>query len=561
MRAGVVPWPPEVAADYRERGYWRGRALGTLPRVWAERFGGRVALVDGQVVLSYDELAVRVHAAARRLLGAGLRDGDNILVQLPNCHQFVVLVLACARIGVAPVLMLPAHRERDLVEAGRHTDAVALATAAAAKDFDLAAQARRVAARVPGIARLLVSEGRADAAELDLDALLWPGDGATPDPASGPDPADAALFLLSGGTTGTPKLIARTHNDYEYNFRRSAEVCRFDEDTVYLAALPAAHNFVLGSPGILGTLSVGGRVVLVRSPAPSTVLAAIERYRVTHTASVPTVLRRWVAHVCEHGGAAERSPDTSSLRFVQVGGERLEPELAVRAAELLRCGVQQVFGMAEGLLNYTRPDDPERIVLTTQGRPMSPGDEIKVVDEDGQPLAAGSPGELLTRGPYTPRGYFAAPEHNRESFTKDGWFRTGDLVCQDPDGNLSVVGRLKDIVNRGGEKISAAEIEGLIDELADVADVAVVPEPDPELGERVAAFVVPRAGTRLDLPGLTAQLRAAGVAAFKLPERLYLVDSLPQTAVGKTDKQALRRRLLEEGAARHRVARAGAANS
>ncbi len=560
MRAGAVPWPAEFVAHYRASGYWRDRALGRLPQDWAARFGDRVALVDGDVRLSYRELAERVEAAAGRLHRAGLREGDNMLIQLPNSHQFVVLVLACARIGTAPVLMLPAHRERELLGAGRLVGAVALASAAAAKGFDLAAQARQVAAQLPHCGLLLIGDGAAQGTEFDLDDVVGPAegpDGPRPGAVPDPDPTDVALFLLSGGTTGMPKLIARTHNDYEYNLRRSAQVCEFDESTVYLAALPAAHNFVLGSPGILGTLHSGGRAVLVRSPAPAGVFAAIARHGVTHTAAVPTVLRRWLAH-CRDSGAAPRG--SGPLRVIQVGGERLEPEYAAYAAELLGARIQQVFGMAEGLLNFTRPRDPAPVLLGTQGRPMSPGDEVEIVDEDGKPVPPGVPGELLTRGPYTPRGYFAAPEHNRQAFTEDGWLRTGDLVCQHPDGNLSVVGRIKDVVNRGGEKISADEIEGVIDELPEVAAVAVVPAPDPAFGECVAAFVVPRAGARLDLAGLSTALRALGLAEFKLPEHLYLVDSLPRTAVGKIDKQALRIRLVEQ-AAHPECAAAGAADS
>jgi 2,3-dihydroxybenzoate-AMP ligase len=349
-----------------------------------------------------------------------------------------------------------------------------------------------------------------------------------------PAATDVALFLLSGGTTGLSKVISRTHNDYEYNARRSGEVCLFGPDTVYGVALPAGHNFPLGSPGLLGTLLVGGRVVLLRTPSPASAFETIARERVTTVAVVPAVAQRWTM------AAEELRPDLSSLRQVQVGGSLFAPEHARRAREVLGCWVQQSFGMAEGLLNYTRVDDDEEVTATTQGRPISPHDEIRIVDEDGRPVPEGEPGELLTRGPYTPRGYFNAPEHNARAFTPDGWYRTGDVVRLHPSGNFVVSGRNKDVINRGGEKVAADEIERLVQLLPEVAQAAAVPYPDPELGERVCMFVALRPDTSLTLDRLRELFTAHSVAAFKVPERLEVVADMPYTAVGKIDKKTLR---------------------
>jgi 2,3-dihydroxybenzoate-AMP ligase len=308
---------------------------------------------------------------------------------------------------------------------------------------------------------------------------------------------------------------------------------------VCLVALPAGHNFPLGCPGILGTLSVGGRVVLLPSPSPDHVLAAVAREGVTTAAAVPAVLRRWADRAAELR-AAGTLPDLSTLRLVQVGGSVLAPAAYREAAAALRCAVQQVFGMAEGLLNFTRLDDDEHVRAHTQGRPMSRYDEILVVGEDGLPVPPGGEGELLTRGPYTPRGYFNAPEHNARSFTADGWFRTGDWVRLAGGGNLVVTGRAKDIVNRGGEKISADEIEQLALRLPEVAEAAVVPWPDPELGERICLFAVLHPGAELTLAGLRAAFAALGTATYKIPERLEVVPELASTPVGKVDKKKLR---------------------
>jgi 2,3-dihydroxybenzoate-AMP ligase len=344
-----------------------------------------------------------------------------------------------------------------------------------------------------------------------------------------------AVFLLSGGTTGLPKLIARTHDDYAYNARASAEVAAVGADAVYLVSLPAGHNFPLACPGILGALLAGGRVVTLPSPEPVRAFATIASEGVTHTAVVPAVAARWMEYAAENGPAA-----LASLRVVQVGGARLADELAYKVKPVLTATLQQVFGMAEGLLNYTRLDDPDDIVCTTQGRPMCPADEVRIVDAFDQDVPDAQPGMLLTRGPYTPRGYYRAAEQNARAFTADGWYRSGDICRRTAEGNLIVEGRDKDMINRGGENISAEEVENLVYQLPAVSQVAAVAMPDRRLGERVCLYVVPRPGETVTLDEVRDLMEKIGVARFKLPERLVVVDELASTKVGKIDKKALR---------------------
>ena len=232
-----------------------------------------------------------------------------------------------------------------------------------------------------------------------------------------------------------------------------------------------------------------------------------------------------------------------TLQVLQVGGARLADEHATRVKPVLGATLQQVFGMAEGLLNYTRLDDPDEVICGTQGRPLSPGDEVRIVDADGRDLPGGEPGALLTRGPYTPRGYYRAPEQNTRAFTPDGWYASGDVVRRRPDGNLVVEGRDKDMINRGGEKISAEEVENLLYRMPGIAQVAAVAAPDAELGERICVFVVPEPGRDISLGAISDGLEAAGVAKFKWPERLEIVAELPVTKMGKLDKKALREML------------------
>jgi len=545
---GLVMWPEDRAAGYRDRGHWRGRAIGSLATSWADCYGSRVAVVDDRRRLSYLDLAAEVDVLAERLLRHGLRSGDSIIVQLPNCAEFVVLMLACMRVGVVPTMMLTAHREHELTHIARHVAAKAIVVPDQVHGYDHQALARRVATTYSGIQHVLVAGDHVEPDNIDLRELMC-SDSETWErrrrlDALAPDASNVALFLLSGGTTGVPKVIPRTHNDYEYAARHSARVCGFDQSTVYLVALPAAHTFPLGSPGLLGTLMNGGQVVLVPSPRPEVAFEAIATHRVTVAAAVPAVVQRWLES-CE---SAEW--DLSSLRLLQVGGSRLSRELALRVEPALGCALQQVYGMSEGLLNFTRLDDPVEIVVATQGRPMSADDEIRIVDEHRQQVEDGEAGELLVRGPTTIPGYFRVPEHNAECFTADGWYHTGDVVRRHPSGNLVVESRVKDVINRGGEKIHAEEIEDVLHHMPQIARAAVVATPHRELSEVVCACVVLREGQSITLKEIREVFAASGLAAFKFPEQLEIVDEMPLTPVGKIRKQRLRELATEARAPR-----------
>ncbi len=544
---GTVPWPGDLARTYAEAGWWRGQALGSEIAAVAGARPDAIALADGDTRLSYGSLLARADALATRLTGQlGLERGDRIVVQLPNCWEFAVLTLGCLRAGIVPVMALPAHRQHELDYLCQHSEARALAVPGVLRGFDHQEMAAGLQAGSGTLRHVLVSGPDVRPGHTGLAALCAEPAGeaeAAADRArwdTGPPAAsDVAVFLLSGGTTGLPKLIARTHDDYAYNARASAGLCRLDPGTVYLVSLPASHNFPLACPGILGTWLSGGRVVMLASPEPAAVFAAVQAEGVTITAVVPAVAQRWLTHAGAHG-AVHPAGQLRTLRVLQVGGARIADELARQVRPVLGATLQQVFGMAEGLLNYTRLDDPDEVICTTQGRPLSPGDEVRIVDADGNDLPDEVPGALLTRGPYTPRGYYRAPEQNARAFTPGGWYASGDVVRRRPDGNLVVEGRDKDMINRGGEKISAEEVENLLYRLSGIAQVAAVAAPDAELGERVCVFVVPRTGTRITLDQIRNGMAEAGAARFKWPERLEIAAELPVTKVGKLDKKALR---------------------
>ena len=525
---GTVPWPAAFAARYRAEGYWQERPLLGYIQAAARATPEAVCLVDGDVRLTYRELMARVDGAGARLWALGLKPDDRLLVQLPNCWEFLVVVLACLRVGVLPVLTLQGHRKQEIGQIAEHAAARAIVTTGVVKGFDHQALAHEVARESATLEHVLVAAAELTPDSVDLAEICRPADTAVPaiEPAGG---TAVALFVLSGGSTGAPKLIARTHNDFAYMVRRAAEICEVGPATVYLTALPLGHGFPF--TGALGALFSGGRVVLTRSPVPERAFPLIEAERVTMTSLVPAIAQRWLDH-----RAARPGDDLSSLDLVQVSGSRIPDEMARRMGPVLGCRLQNGYGMGEGLMCLTRPGDPAEVVCATQGRPICPADELRLVDEEGEPVPPGEAGILLTRGPYTPRGYYRDPAANARAFDPDGWYDTGDIVRLRPDGYLVVEGRQKDVINRGGEKISAEEIENFAYQ-SGAALAAAVAMPDPELGERICLYVV---GGDLDLDRLRASMLGAGVATFKLPERLERADELPVTPVGKIDKKALR---------------------
>lgn len=543
MLDGVTPFPAEFAARYRELGYWEDRPLFDGFTGALAAYADRVAVVDETGPVTYGQLSERSERLARALLDHGLKPLDRVIVQLPNTAVFVYLYFALLRIGAAPVLALPGHRRREITQFAGISAAKALTVPAAARGFDFAAMAADVMTDGPDLRLCLIQgldEAPNDPRFVRLEDLL------SREPRSSRqaleqiriDPADPALFLLSGGTTGIPKLIPRTHNDYLYNSKAAAAACEIGPGDVLLDVLPIEHNLPLGCPGLQGFLLSGGTVVLGTSTRPRDVFELIQRHRVTHIHLVPALLIRWI------DDPAITGYDLSSLRVIQSGGQRLQPEVRLRAERALPgCFIQENFGMAEGLIMFVRSSDPPEVRRETCGRPASPADEVYLVDEDGHVVPDGEPGELIVRGPYTLRGYFRSPEHNARAFTPDGFYRSGDLLRKLPSGNYVVEGRVKDLINRGGEKISAEEVENLILSHEAVLNVACVPYPDPVLGERMCACVVLRPGFSLSLAELVTFLAGFEIARFKLPERLELFGTLPLSGFGKVSKKDLAARL------------------
>lgn len=532
---GVVPFPPEYAQRYREAGYWQDQPLRDVFAEWCRDHASRTALIGDSRRVTFAELDQRAANLALNLLDLGIAPGDRLVVQLPNVLEFVYVHFALQKIGAIPVLALPPHRFREISYFVQHSGAVATITPDAHRDFSFVDMVSRIRVDAPHLRHRIVlgdaPEGCVSLAGLIDTPALRPIEDLA---AIAIDPNDPALFLLSGGTTGIPKLIPRTHNDYIYNTSIAVSVTAIDADSVLLDVLPIAHNLPLACPGLHGFLSRGAATVLHTSAAPEDVFPLIARHRVTHIHAVPALLIRWT----ESPVAADH--DLSSVRVIQSGGQRMQPEVRRRTERVFSSALtQENFGMAEGLLMFVRLDDPLDVRMETVGRPICPDDEVLILGEDDRAVVPGEVGEFCCRGPYTLRGYYDAPEHNARAFTPDGFYRSGDLMRQHPSGNYMVEGRKKDLINRGAEKISAEEIEELILRHPAVENAACVPMPDRVLGERNCACIVVRTGQRIELNELVAFLAQFELAKYKYPERIEVFDTFPLSSFGKVSKKDL----------------------
>jgi 2,3-dihydroxybenzoate-AMP ligase len=528
MLPGVVPFPPELAQRYREKGYWHDRSLAQEFAAVFQQYRDRTALVDGDRVFTYAEVDRLTDNLALNLLELGLKPLDRVVPTLPNVAEFVLLYFALQKIGAIPIAALVTHRFAEINQFVQLSGATTCVYPERQGDFEFEPTIKRVqeanphlrfCISLPKLKSLIETPARLSREKLGEIRI---------------DPTDPCIFQLSGGTTGIPKLIPRTHNDYAYNSKTAAPVCAVTKDSVLLLALPIAHNLPLACPGIQGYFFQGAKVVLSPTTRPEDMFHLIEKHRVTHVKVVPALLIRLI------NDPSIGRFDLSSVKLIQSGGQRMQPEVRLKTHELIpSCFVQENFGMSEGTLFFVRLDDPQEVKLETCGRPICPDDEVRLVDEDGREVKPGEVGELTCRGPYTLRGYFGVPGYNAQQFTRDGFYCSGDLMRRHPSGNYVVEGRKKDLINRGGEKISAEEIENLILSHPAVQNVACVPVPDANLGEKMCACLILKKNNKLTFRELVDFLKTKEIAKFKLPERMEVFDDFPVSTFGKVSKKTL----------------------
>jgi non-ribosomal peptide synthetase component E (peptide arylation enzyme) len=303
-------------------------------------------------------------------------------------------------------------------------------------------------------------------------------------------------------------------------------------EDVCLVAVPVGHNLALLN--VVGAALVGYRIVLLDSTRADDICRTIDEERVTYLPTVPSLLKRILEF--------EQVNDYSlhSLRKISAGGEPATPDLVERVRQKLQCSYISEFGMSEGPLCRTRLDDNPKTVCGSVGKPICPDDEFRILDDCGQALPAETDGELAARGPGIFAGYLKNPAENERAFTKEGFFRTGDLARMDNYGNVTITGRIKDVINRGGEKISPAQIEKLLLVHPQIADAAVIGMPDSDLGEKICAYIRVETGATLDHEAIKTFMEDIGASKHLIPERVEFVATLPLTEAGKHDKKALR---------------------
>lgn len=519
-------YPAEAVRRYRDAGLWGDSTIADQFHAVALAHAERPAVVALQGRLTYRELDERTDRIAAGLHGRGLDAGDPVIFQVSNRLPAIVAWCGALKAGLVPVATLAQHRMHEIREIAARTGAVAHVVDAAPEDsFDLvafAAEHREGSATM----REIVTTGAPSAQDgsVRLEDL---GTGFGVESARavvesiqrGLDPDDVAVFQLSGGTTGVSKVIPRRHAEYWYNAQAYAERLGWDAECRIAHLIPIIHNAGIIC-GVHGPHSLGACLVLGTPDA--------ER-------SLPLLIKEQVTDlVIGHGhfqSVADRGmPDLApSLRRAILSGTKIPPRL-FEHIEGHGVWVGQLFGMAEGMLAVTEHDASPECRLTTVGTPVSPLDEFRILEPGTESeVPDGVIGELCCRGPYTLPGYLDAAEHNLVAFTSDGFYRTGDLASvQAFDGQrcLSIDGRIKDVINRGGEKVNAEEVEVLLLRHAAIEQAAVVAMPDARLGERACAFLV-GSEAPLSLADVRTHLSSLGVAKFKWPERLEWVDELP----------------------------------
>jgi yersiniabactin salicyl-AMP ligase len=490
---------------------WQNVTYAEKLNEWAQNYGQNTAIVEDEERYSYAQLESVSHNFAAKFYDIGVRRGERVLVQLQNGSPFVFCCFALGIIGAIPILVLPAHGQLIVSELIKQADPVAQVVSGQGS---------------PGLLRIDENKLRAWALEPDMRCMDLPEE-------DRPRADDTAFLLLSGGTTGIPKLIPRTFGGYIYNNTLAAQRCGLGHESVFLAALPMAHNFTLGNPGVLGTFSAGGTVVICRYASPLEILDLIERERVTITGLVPTMVRMLI-----DARSINADNDITSLSHLLVGGAPLTPELATSITPALGCRLIQIYGVAEGLNCATTSDDPDDIVMNCQGRPFSVYDEMRIVDADDNDVEPGCSGELITRGPYTITSYYQPECAGEENFTEDGFYRTGDRAMITDEGNIRILGRVREVINRAGEKIDPSTVENCLALHPNICQCAVFGRPDKVLGQRICACIQLRDGN-CSLAEIREFILAAGVSSLLVPDDLVCVQSWPMTAVGKTDKTRL----------------------
>ncbi len=500
-------------------------------------FPNKEALVDDRLRLTYSELRDKVDRLAVGLMNLGIEKGDTVLLQLPNWAEYVYSYFALQKIGCIPVILISGYKQLEVSHLGFLTEAKAWIVPDQYRKVDYLSFIGEVRRKNPQLRQVISVRANKEKEEFtaSLEGLMERG--RTPADQHEmikrkPRATDVAHIIPSGGTTGLPKGIPRTHNDYICNVEYLHKGWEMNIKDVSLVVVPVGHNLALLN--VVGAVFMGYKLVLLDSTKPQDICSLVEREKVTYLPTVPSVVRRILESERLH------DYDLTSLKKISAGGEPSSPDLIREVYKQLNCTYINEFGMSEGLLCRTSLTDDIETICNTVGKPCCPYERIKIVNGTGKPPFPDQDGELVTKGPGIFAGYLKNPEENQKSFLRGGFFRTGDRARMDRSGNLKITGRTKDIIIRGGENISPALVEELLCSHPGIADAAVIGMPDKELGERVCAYVRPTGGVKVGPEEIKLFMESRGASQLLIPERFEFVVALPLTEAGKHDKKALR---------------------
>ena len=534
----------ELIARYQKAGHWGSDTFYAILARRAKTHPDRVAIVDRDRRVTYGELKTRIDRVAAGLDALGIEAGDVVTIQLPNWAEFAYVFFALERLGAVANQIGPDFRSREVDYILRFSESRAFVCPASFKGFDYVKMIGELRPGLPDLRAVCALGAAPDLATrgglttrglVSLDALLEDADAVVPRGA-GQGANDIMRMAFTSGTTGNPKGVIHSHNTTLSTCRTLNNDMRVTEDEVFLVYLPLGLNW--GYLTLVQSVMAGARVVLLDQFGARAALELIQRERVT---CIPTAPASIIAMLNEPELGRF---DFSSLRVVITGGASCPVETIREFRARLHGQLIELYGMLEtGFHTYTRLSDDPEAVTGTVGK-VSSGLGLRLIDESGRDVPVEAEGEIAAEGPSVHLGYHKNPQANAELFTADGWFRTGDLGQLDAAGNVRIVGRLKEMINRGGKKFFPREIEEILYAHPKILHAAIVGVPDPRLGERNCLCVIPRPGQALALDEVVAFLKD-GVATYKLPETLEVFDDLPFTPTGKIQRHVLVRRVLE----------------
>ena len=515
----------------------------TLPRLVAAavaRYGPRPAIEDGDVRLSFAELAAATTRASRALLAAGVAHGDRIAIWAPNVAEWVIAAIGAQTIGAVLVPISTRNKGAETAYVLQKSGARMLFTIAGFLGADYVGML--AGHDLPALERIVTLRGEASGAQRWSDFLAAgerESESAVRVRADAVQPNDVADMLFTSGTTGKPKGVLSEHGQNLRAFEVWSGWVGIREGDRYLVVSPFFHSFGYKA-GWLSALMRGATIFPHPVFDAEAVLQRIERERITVLPGPPTIYQSLLA------SPNWRRYDLSSLRLAVTGAAAVPVELVHQMRDEL--GFETVltaYGLTEstGVVSICEPGDDAETIATTSGKAI-PGTEVRCVDKDGKEVPRGQPGEIWVRGYNVMRGYFDAEEQTREAIDAHGWLHTGDVGVMDERGYLRITDRIKDMFIVGGFNCYPAEIENLMFAHEAISQVAVIGIPDERMGEVGMAFVVPAPGSALDADALAAWCRNE-MANYKVPRRIEIVSALPVNATGKVDKMELRRRVAE----------------